>query len=76
MLSSMMLAVTLFGAAAQPLYEAELIFPAEKFHNHSSTIVETPKGDLLARMVKKLSRPVSYWIRAYCVERHQPISGG
>lgn len=48
MLSAIMLAVALCGAADQPLYEAELIFPAEKFHNHSSTIVETPQGDLLA----------------------------
>jgi len=48
MLSAIMLVVALCGAAAQPLYEAELIFPAEKFHNHSSTIVETPQGDLLA----------------------------
>ena len=48
MLWAIMLVVVLCGAAAQPLYEAELIFPAEKFHNHSSTIVETPQGDLLA----------------------------
>lgn len=31
-----------------PLYEAEFIFPPEDFHNHSSSIVETPGGDLLA----------------------------
>ena len=29
-------------------YEAELIFPAEKKHNHSPGIVETADGDLLA----------------------------
>jgi predicted neuraminidase len=35
------------AAAAQPLYESELIFPPEKWHNHSSSIVELPNGDLL-----------------------------
>lgn len=29
-------------------YSAEHIFPPEDFHNHSSSIVETPNGDLLA----------------------------
>ncbi|MFO0425642.1 MAG: exo-alpha-sialidase [Planctomyces sp.] len=29
------------------LYESELIFPPEDFHNHSSGIVETPEGDLI-----------------------------
>jgi predicted neuraminidase len=33
------------GAAA---FDAELIFPAESFHNHSSSIVETAEGDLIA----------------------------
>ena len=32
--------------AAQPLYKSELIFPPEKIHNHSSSIVELPNGDL------------------------------
>lgn len=37
------------AVAAQPLYEAELIFPQEKVHNHSSMIVELPGGgDLFA----------------------------
>jgi predicted neuraminidase len=31
-----------------PLYEAELIFPPESWHNHASCIVECPNGDLLA----------------------------
>lgn len=31
-----------------PLYESQLIFPPEDFHNHSSSIVETPAGDLIA----------------------------
>jgi predicted neuraminidase len=33
---------------AEPEYSSELIFPAESWHNHSSSIVETPNGDLLA----------------------------
>ena len=33
--------------AAQPQYSSELIFPPESWHNHSSSVVETPKGDLL-----------------------------
>ena len=35
------------AAAAQPLYKSELIFPLEKIHNHSSSIVELPNGNLL-----------------------------
>ncbi len=31
-----------------PLYEGDLIFPLEKWHNHSSCIVEAPDGSLLA----------------------------
>jgi predicted neuraminidase len=38
----------LSGAAENALYEAETIFPPEPFHNHSSSITETPQGDLLA----------------------------
>src|SRR5438105_7593037 len=30
-----------------PLYEAELIFPLEHWHNHASAIVECPNGDLI-----------------------------
>jgi len=49
------LLVTLLGifsaaetqAAETALYEAELIFPLETWHNHASCIVELPKGDLL-----------------------------
>jgi len=33
--------------AAEPQYSSELIFPPESWHNHSSSIVETPKADLL-----------------------------
>ena len=32
---------------AQPQFTSELIFPPESWHNHSSSLVETPKGDLL-----------------------------
>lgn len=39
-----MLLVTL----GQPLFEQELIFPPNPLHNHGSSIVETPDGDLLA----------------------------
>jgi predicted neuraminidase len=34
-------------AMAAPQYSAELIFPLESWHNHSSSIVELPNGDLL-----------------------------
>jgi predicted neuraminidase len=35
------------SAFAAPEYSGELIFPLEKSHNHSSSIVELPNGDLL-----------------------------
>jgi predicted neuraminidase len=35
------------AAAATPEYSGELIFPPEKWHNHSSSVVELPNGDLL-----------------------------
>jgi predicted neuraminidase len=35
------------GPVSEPQYSGELIFPPESWHNHSSSIVETPKGDLL-----------------------------
>jgi predicted neuraminidase len=38
------LAAPLYGAAR---FQAELIFPLEKWHNHGSSIVELPNGDLL-----------------------------
>jgi hypothetical protein len=48
------LALLLFAASTllaapepQPMHAAELIFPAEHWHNHGSCIVETPGGDLL-----------------------------
>ncbi len=33
--------------AAAPEHRAELIFPPESWHNHSSSLVELPNGDLL-----------------------------
>jgi predicted neuraminidase len=41
------LAVSLCAMAAER-YSGELIFPLEHWHNHSSSIVELPNGDLLA----------------------------
>ncbi len=35
------------GAWGAAQYSGELIFPPEKWHNHSSSIVELPNGDLL-----------------------------
>ena len=40
-----LLAISAFSA---PEYSAELIFPPNDKHNHGSSIVETPQGDLLA----------------------------
>ena len=34
-------------SAERPLYESELIFPLETWHNHASCIVELPNGALL-----------------------------
>src|SRR5262249_19541998 len=34
-------------ALAAQQYSGELIFPPERWHNHSSSIVELPGGDLL-----------------------------
>jgi len=42
-----LLASAVIGPASEPQYSSELIFPLESWHNHSSSIVETPKGDLL-----------------------------
>jgi predicted neuraminidase len=44
------IALCLLGATcalAAPQYSGELIFQPEKWHNHSSSIVELPNGDLL-----------------------------
>lgn len=46
-----LLCLVIFAASllhgASPKFEAELIFPLEHWHNHSSAIVELPGGDLL-----------------------------
>ena len=42
------LSLAFLAAPDAPLYEAEFLFPPEPFHNHSSSIVETPGGDLIA----------------------------
>jgi predicted neuraminidase len=41
------LASAWIAPAEEPFLEAELIFPLEHWHNHSSSIVELPNGDLL-----------------------------
>ena len=41
------IASAVMGAASAPQSSSELIFPLESWHNHSSSIVETPRGDLL-----------------------------
>jgi predicted neuraminidase len=41
------IASAVMGPAVEPQYSSELIFPLESWHNHSSSIVETPKGNLL-----------------------------
>ena len=41
------LLLALVCAHSAPQYSGELIFPLEKWHNHSSSIVELPNGDLL-----------------------------
>ncbi|MCA9437482.1 MAG: hypothetical protein KC978_16990 [Candidatus Omnitrophica bacterium] len=47
MISTM--AILLMLAAPDPaVFKSELIFPPEDFHNHSSSIVETAEGDLIA----------------------------
>jgi len=41
------IASAVVALASGPQYSSELIFPQESWHNHSSSIVETPIGDLL-----------------------------
>ncbi len=51
--SAIPLLIVLFSATCRaaeaevPLYQAELIFPLETWHNHASCIVEAPNGDLI-----------------------------
>lgn len=46
-LISIFLTAQLLSAAEKPFLESELIFPLEHWHNHASSIVESPKGDLI-----------------------------
>ncbi len=43
-----LLAILTVGSAlgAQPVFESQLIFPLEHWHNHSPSLVELPDGDL------------------------------
>jgi predicted neuraminidase len=43
----MVIAGLVIARAAEPQYSAELLFPPESWHNHSSSIVELPNQDLL-----------------------------
>jgi predicted neuraminidase len=43
----LLMLLSVVAASAAPLYESELIFPQEHWHNHSSSIVELPNGDFL-----------------------------
>ena len=48
MRAALFLLLSAFAAtAAPPSYKSELIFPLEKIHNNSSSIVELPNGNLL-----------------------------
>jgi len=42
------LLLPLAAPAQRPLHESELIFPLEHWHNHASSIVELPNGELFA----------------------------
>jgi predicted neuraminidase len=44
---ALLLSLLAGGMTAAPLYNSELIFPLEKWHNHSSSIVQMPNGGLL-----------------------------
>jgi predicted neuraminidase len=46
-LAALLMAPLLVAAAEAPLFEGELIFPLDRLHNHSSSIVELAGGDLL-----------------------------
>jgi predicted neuraminidase len=44
---TLLLSLVALCAAAAQQHSAELLFPLEKWHNHSSSVVELPNGDLL-----------------------------
>lgn len=43
----MFLSLLMCAASSMGVFEGELIFPPNSFHNHGSSIVETPEGDLI-----------------------------
>src|SRR5207245_11421485 len=43
-----LLALGASAAGENVVYDAELIYPPEHWHNHASCVVECPNGDLLA----------------------------
>ncbi|MBI5095582.1 MAG: exo-alpha-sialidase [Candidatus Hydrogenedentes bacterium] len=45
---TLLVAAAAFSALNTPLYNSELIFPMDPKHNHGSSIVECPNGELLA----------------------------
>jgi predicted neuraminidase len=47
MLLATVLSLAFLTSADPAFYESEYLFPPEDFHNHSSSIVETPGGDLI-----------------------------
>lgn len=48
MLTRLLLLSAMLGATIAPALESELIFPMDPKHNHGSSIVQTPEGDLIA----------------------------
>lgn len=48
MLTRLLLIAAALGASIAPALESELIFPMDPKHNHGSSIIETPEGDLIA----------------------------
>lgn len=48
MLTRLLLLGAILGASVAPALESELIFPMDPKHNHGSSIIETPEGDLIA----------------------------
>ena len=48
MISMIACSILALSAAQNPVFESELIFPPEPKHSHGSSLVETPKGDLIA----------------------------
>lgn len=45
---SLILLFMVLGGLAAPRFDSEFIFPIEHWHNHSSSVVELPGGDLFA----------------------------